>query len=60
MFKIYTQLPEDVHEVYRLQDLALPPALDKILRSAAKLSLRLGVDVYFYHFSGLFLSFFPP
>lgn len=48
MFKIYPS-PD---ELQRLQDLALPHAFDKILRDAAKLNLRLGIDVYFYYFSG--------
>lgn len=40
------------HQVERLQDLALPLAVDKVLRDASKLSLRLCVDIYFYNYSG--------
>ena len=48
MFQIFTLN----NKVERLQDLALPHAVDKLLRDASKLSLRTCVDVYIYNFSG--------
>jgi hypothetical protein len=48
MFEIFTS----TDKLERLQDLALPHAIDKVLRDASKLSLRLSIDVYFYNFSG--------
>lgn len=35
----------------KLEDLATPFALDRVLRDASKLSLRLGVNVYIYNFA---------
>ena len=40
------------NKLERLQDLALPHVIDKVLRDASKLSLRLGIDVYVYNFPG--------
>src|ERR1700739_2977898 len=48
MFQILTS----TKKLERLQDLALPHAVNKVLQDASKLSLRLGIDVYFYHSPG--------
>jgi hypothetical protein len=48
MFQVYSS----TNKLGRLQDLALPHVIDKVLRDASKLSLRLGIDVYFYNFPG--------
>src|ERR1700739_2779388 len=47
MFQIYT----NPRRLKPLNDLALPHAIDKVLRDASKLSLRLCVNVYYYNFS---------
>lgn len=39
-------------KVQTLQELALPIVVEKALRDASKLSLRLGIDIYFYNTSG--------
>src|SRR5215467_6953174 len=48
MFQLFTS----TDKVERLQDLALPHVVDKVLREASKLSLRLGIEIYFYNSSG--------
>jgi len=50
MFKIYN--PQLRDELASLQDITLPVVFDNILRNAAKISLRLGINVYFYNFDG--------
>src|ERR1700739_3156380 len=48
MFKIITT----PSKLERLEVLALPHVMEKLLRDASKLSHKLGTDVYVYHFPG--------